>query len=147
MNFLEGATLGDRMRLLRISKGLSQQDVSNKSGVSQQVISVLETRGGGTHPSKLVKLAEALECDVEELLPDDLKKCPLRKPRADSPKPEKSFSELMAALGDALENELGFRPTNAQALRYIIKRADPANQLGLMAPVEENEPESLGMSR
>ncbi len=146
MSFLEGTTLGDRMKALRIAKGLSQQDVSNKSGVSQQVISVIETRGGGTHPSKLVKLAEALECDVKELLPEDGRKRSIRNSVVKPSNPEKSFTELMGALGNALEAKLGFRPTSYQALRYIIKKADPANELGLIETVEENRPSTPGMS-
>jgi transcriptional regulator with XRE-family HTH domain len=144
VNFLEGKTLGDRIKALRSAKGLSQGGLSDLSGVSQQVISVIETRGGGTHPTKLAMLAQALGCEVEELMTERQLRRAARSSTIQQSKRVSSFDELMINLQDELELKIGFRPTNYQALKYLIKKADPDNELGLMEPVDENRPRPTG---
>lgn len=53
-------TLGERIRLLREEKGLTQQGLAEVSGVCQQMISKLEV-GNAHQTSDIVKLAYALE--------------------------------------------------------------------------------------
>lgn len=52
----------------REEKGMSQNDLSEKSGVSRQTISAIENQSLNNIESKtMVKLALALECDVGDI--------------------------------------------------------------------------------
>ncbi len=52
----------------REEKGMSQSDLSEKSGVSRQTISAIENQSLDNIESKtMVKLALALECDVGDI--------------------------------------------------------------------------------
>ena len=52
----------------REEKGMSQNDLSDKSGVSRQTISAIENQSLNNIESKtMVKLALALECDVGDI--------------------------------------------------------------------------------
>lgn len=53
-------TLGDRIKLVREEKGITQQQLAETSGVCQQMISKLET-GKANATSDIVKLAYCLE--------------------------------------------------------------------------------------
>lgn len=57
-----------RLKLIRIKKGLLQVDLAKKLGVSQNTISMYET--GDRFPSRtnLEKLAEALECNIQDII-------------------------------------------------------------------------------
>ena len=61
-------TLGQKIRNRRGELGLTQNELSEKSGVSQPYISLLEK--GNFIPSAvyLLKLSKALSVDIEELL-------------------------------------------------------------------------------
>ena len=61
-------TLGQKIRNRRGELGLTQNELSEKSGVSQPYISLLEK--GNFNPSAvyLFKLSKALSVDIEELL-------------------------------------------------------------------------------
>lgn len=56
------------LKLMRIKKGLLQADLAKRMGVSQNVISMYET--GDRFPSRtnLEKLANALECDIRDII-------------------------------------------------------------------------------
>lgn len=53
-------TLGERIKLVREEKGITQQELAEMSGVCQQMISKLET-GRANATSDIVKLAYCLE--------------------------------------------------------------------------------------
>ena len=57
------------LRDLRIKKGLTQQELSAKTGIAQGVISDIES-GSTQNPrfDTVVKLAEALECPLSDFL-------------------------------------------------------------------------------
>jgi transcriptional regulator with XRE-family HTH domain len=61
---------GDRLKLLRLSRGWSQRQLADKAEMSQSTIVLLEKRGKNErfHPSTVRKLAEALEVDPAELI-------------------------------------------------------------------------------
>lgn len=61
--------VGAKIKTLRIKKGFSINELSNKSGVSKSYLSYIE-RGIQKNPSLqvLAKLAHTLETNVEELL-------------------------------------------------------------------------------
>ena len=55
------------LKAIRLSKGLSQKNLSEASGVSRETICRLEGSRQGSYPSTLRKLAFALECRTEQL--------------------------------------------------------------------------------
>lgn len=132
----KGETLGERVKSARASRGMSQGDLSRKSGVSQQLISVIENRGG-THPDKLSRLAAALGCAPSSLDPDfdDAARIVGSSPRTSVSERAKTkdseMSVFLERLAESLEGRLGFRPTPLQAVKYLAKMADPADELGL----------------
>lgn len=72
-------TIGEKIRALRVEKGLSVNEFARKSGVSKSYISNIE-REVQKNPSLIVmgKLAKTLDVSLEELLThkyaDELKK-------------------------------------------------------------------------
>ena len=74
MVMIEGVVYldGERLRRLRLERGLSQRDLAGKSGMSQSTIVLLERRGRSErfHPSTVRKLSGALGIDASELLED-----------------------------------------------------------------------------
>lgn len=67
--------LGERIKLYRISKGLTQQDVENKSGVSKRSISRLE-QGESVQMDNFIKVLMALGLgeNIDVLIPDMTKR-------------------------------------------------------------------------
>ena len=63
---------GERLRRLRLERGLSQRELAGKAGMSQSTIVLLERRGRSErfHPSTVRKLSGALGIDAAELLED-----------------------------------------------------------------------------
>jgi transcriptional regulator with XRE-family HTH domain len=61
-------TIGDRIRRLRLARGLTQTELGKRIGVSQRMVTYYEVRGVSPAPDLLVKLARALEVSVEALL-------------------------------------------------------------------------------
>ncbi len=60
--------IGDRIKSIRIRKGMSMQDIEDKSGIAKATISRIET-GGTTkvRPSTLCKIADAFGVTVSDL--------------------------------------------------------------------------------
>jgi transcriptional regulator with XRE-family HTH domain len=63
---------GERLRRLRLERGLSQRELADKAGMSQSTIVLLERRGRSDrfHPSTVRKLSGALGISTAELLED-----------------------------------------------------------------------------
>ena len=63
---------GERLRRLRLERGLSQRELADSAGMSQSTIVLLERRGRSErfHPSTVRKLSRALGVDASELLED-----------------------------------------------------------------------------
>lgn len=59
-----------KLREYRISKGFSQGELSEKSGVAKITISKIESLSYDLTLDMLYRLAIGLECDTSELLPD-----------------------------------------------------------------------------
>ncbi len=56
----------EELKRLRRSKGLTQQELANHSGVSQYTITEVETGRREPRPSTLRKLAKALDVEVAD---------------------------------------------------------------------------------
>ena len=63
-------SLGENLRRLRIDKGMTQGELSNKSGVGLGQISKLERNKADATLSTLYKLMGALDCSADRLLLD-----------------------------------------------------------------------------
>jgi len=62
--------LGDNLKRLRTDRGMTQGDLSNKSGVGLAQISKLERNKADPALSTLYKLMSALDCSADRLLLD-----------------------------------------------------------------------------
>ncbi len=61
--------LGDGIRLERLRRKMSQEDLAEKAGISQyQQISRFERAEVDMRVSKLLSILEALDCKLEDLL-------------------------------------------------------------------------------
>lgn len=57
-----------RLRLRRINAGLSQTALAEETGLSVQSISAYETGANGPSPEALAIIADALDCEIADLL-------------------------------------------------------------------------------
>ena len=60
----------EELKAIRLRHGLSQVDLSKRSGVAQNTISDIETGRRNPRPSTLRKLAKALDVDVGDFYPE-----------------------------------------------------------------------------
>ncbi len=68
---LEMATTGEKLNRLRRSKGMTQAELSQASGVAQSTITHIESgKHERPHPGTLRKLARALGVEIADLLED-----------------------------------------------------------------------------
>ena len=56
------------LKILRVRKGMTQADLAEKVGVSQNTISLYEAGNRFPRNSVLEKLAAALECEVKDII-------------------------------------------------------------------------------
>jgi transcriptional regulator with XRE-family HTH domain len=61
---------GEKLRMLRKRRLWLIGDLADASGVHRNLISTYELGKAGAHPDTIRKLAEALDVDPHELLPD-----------------------------------------------------------------------------
>lgn len=63
---------GNKLKRTRVRQGLTQRELTRRSGVAQSTIVALEKRGRNEsfHPSTLKKLADALGVTTDDLLED-----------------------------------------------------------------------------
>lgn len=64
-------TCGELVRLRRISRGLTMQQLADAIGVSKNAIFKMEHGKMEISARRVVHLAEALRCDPAELIPDE----------------------------------------------------------------------------
>ncbi len=62
--------IGDRLKDLRIRRALTQQELAEKAGISQNTLNRIELNKAEPHMSTLRKLARALNVDPSELIGD-----------------------------------------------------------------------------
>ncbi len=63
-------SIGKRIRAARIKRGLTQEQIANKIGVTAQHISNIETGNSRVSLSALIGIAEILEVSADDLLCD-----------------------------------------------------------------------------
>jgi transcriptional regulator with XRE-family HTH domain len=57
---------GKKVRIIRIEKGLSQKELSEKAGIDYTYISAIENNKKTPSIPLLVKIANALDCSVKD---------------------------------------------------------------------------------
>ena len=68
--------IGSRIRVTRRERGLTQDDLATKVGVSRSAVAQLETGRTGQITGNLSRIAGALEINVEYLMYGDDKRAP-----------------------------------------------------------------------
>lgn len=61
----------ERLKRRRIEAGLSMTQLGKRTGISKQLISMVEGGRANFSPENLGKVAEALKCEIADLLPVD----------------------------------------------------------------------------
>ena len=65
--------MGNKLREAREAKGMTQEELEEKSGVSRQTISAIENnRSGDTKAGTLIALARALETTMDAIFFPDV---------------------------------------------------------------------------
>lgn len=65
-------TIGERIKEIRTEKGLTQKELSEKSGVSYQMIGQYEKSDSNLQISTLLKIANALNVKITDIIYDDI---------------------------------------------------------------------------
>ncbi|WP_338409763.1 helix-turn-helix transcriptional regulator [uncultured Flavobacterium sp.] len=64
--------IGHKIKLLRIKKGLSQENLANELGITQPSYARLEKEDNRLKITRLIQIANMLEVRVEELIDTNL---------------------------------------------------------------------------
>ena len=107
-------SLGDNLKRMRIDRGMTQGDLSNKSGVGLGQISKIERNKADPTASTIYKLMGALDCSADRLLLD------------------KEKSGLTAVLKEQFERIAGLPEGDQEALIRIMDKFCVANGLKTM---------------
>lgn len=65
-------TIGERIKEIRTEKGLTPKELSEKSGVSYQMIGQYEKSDSNLQISTLLKIANALNVKITDIIYDDI---------------------------------------------------------------------------
>ena len=130
-------TFGERLRQLRRAQGLDQRRLAARVGIDFTYLSKIEN-GRMLPPSAetIVKLAQALQADADELLllankvPEDLTPVITQSPR---------WPAFLRSIRDLTDDELQELSTYAQAIRG--RRVRPEDRPGRRGPRRQDRPE------
>lgn len=121
---------GTEIKRRREALGMSQGELADKCGLSQQAMSRIESNlSKGT--SRIGRLAEALDCSINDIDTDvDLPEMKQADRRTTADKPPKSPAglsgeavDMLAKIAGQMEKSLGFRPTDAQVIRHLVTKS------------------------
>jgi transcriptional regulator with XRE-family HTH domain len=62
--------LGTQIKIIRVKKDLSQQEVAARANITPSYMSRIENGSISTSVEKLYQIAQAMECHPAELLPE-----------------------------------------------------------------------------
>ena len=96
------AEVGQRIRELRQKKGMLQEELARKAGLSPSALSNFEQGRRRTSLDWLKKIGKALDVSVSELIPDSR----TRKPLAESKEEEKLLSHWRKIGNPELQDQL-----------------------------------------
>ncbi len=117
-------TVGKKIRSIRIRKGLSQLQLSEKAEVSPPYISYIENGVKNASIETLVKIANALQVSIDELLDDNLNDELIASIRtfavvlSDCNEYEKRIMlDMVSAIKKSLRDNSGYRPKTRNTQR------------------------------
>lgn len=67
--------LGTQIKIVRIKRDLSQQEVASRVNITPSYMSRIENGSISTSVEKLYRIAQAMECEPAELLPEFIFPC------------------------------------------------------------------------
>ena len=98
-------TRGERLRRLRVQKGLSMVELAKAAHCSRFIISRMEAEERGRSADKLPKIARALGCRIDDLFPemDEVSETPVQQQQqtsasAPTKEPEQEEEDIWAGM-------------------------------------------------
>ena len=111
--------IGDRIKGLRVKKGMSIEDVSQKAGISESIISGIEDHTVSPPLGDIVSLAEVFKITVGELFGDSADS-PFCIVRSDGRKAVSRFSSTVGKSGGYSYESLGYQKQNRQMEPFLV---------------------------
>jgi len=124
-------TIGDKIKVLRVKRGLSIEEVSQKAGLSASLIREIEGHAVSPPLGYLISLAEALRVTVGELLGDSADS-PFCIVRSDGRKTVSRFGSIDGKPGGYSYESLGCKKQNRQMEPFFVTLT-PAEPLSVEA--------------
>ncbi len=112
-------TIGDRIRGLRIEKGLSIGDVAKQSGISEAIISGIEAQTVSPPLGTIINLAKIFQVSVGELFGDSADS-PFCIVRSDDRKTVSRFNSTDGQTGGYSYESLGHQKQNRQMEPFLV---------------------------
>ncbi len=119
--------IGEKIRNLRIKKKMSIEDVAEKSGISESLLSGIEDQSISPPLGNIISLAEVFRVTVGELF-DDSADSPFCIVRSDDRKTVSRFSSANGKSGGYSYESLGHQKQNRQMEPFLVTLTptDPA---------------------
>lgn len=103
--------VGQRIRAIRKKRGMTQERLAELAEISPQHCSGIETGAAKVSLPALVKISNALDASVDEMLPDSI-------PAATKPK---LMKEVEAVFSDASADEMYLMLAQAKSIKEAIR--------------------------
>lgn len=115
----QNITIGKKIKALRIKKEMSIEDVSKKTGISEDVILKIEENKLSPPLGNIVSLADVLRVTVGELFGDSADS-PFCIVRSDNRKAVSRFSSIVGKSSGYSYESLGHRKQNRQMEPFLV---------------------------
>ncbi len=115
----QNITIGKKIKALRIKKEMSIEDVSKKTGISEDVILEIEENKVSPPLGNIVSLADVLRVTVGELFGDSADS-PFCIVRSDNRKAVSRFSSVVGKSSGYSYESLGHRKQNRQMEPFLV---------------------------
>jgi transcriptional regulator with XRE-family HTH domain len=115
----KGHTIGERIRGLRVEKGLSIGDVAQQSGLSESIISGVEAETVSPPLGTIINLAKTLQVTLGELFGDSADS-PFCIVRSDDRKTVSRFNSPVGKSGGYSYESLGHQKQNRQMEPFLV---------------------------
>lgn len=115
----QNITIGKKIKALRIKKEMSIEDVSKKTGISEDVILKIEENKVSPPLGNIVSLADVLRVTVGELFGDSADS-PFCIVRSDNRKAVSRFSSVVGKSSGYSYESLGHRKQNRQMEPFLV---------------------------
>jgi transcriptional regulator with XRE-family HTH domain len=121
--------LGERVKALRVTRGLSQEELAERAGMSLKHLGEIERAATEPSITAVLGLAKGLEVRVLELLPDPARITP--EPKALSRDDWQRILEITKSLADTAEGMVRFagrfqRPDRVDGAKGAVRAGQPS---------------------